>query len=241
MSEAAIATFANAEAAVEQAQAQVTLARRSLSKTTIRAPFDAIVTAESLSTDSFVSPGAPLAELIDASAGEILAGLSPRDVAAVRRALQENGEDRPAVRAVPNEASLGILALDGYLDSFAPRIDPTSRTVSVRAVFPGAFAPEASGEVFAGDYMTLELTGLAGEQTFAVPTAALRRNRSVWLVTEAGRLEASEVTPLEGRGETTLVTSLQDLSGKRVMVTPLAEEVSGMQVRLLPAKADDTE
>ena len=132
VSEAAVAAFANAEAAVEQARAQVTLARRSLNKTTIRAPFEAIVTSESLSTDTYVSPGAPLAELIDASAGEIRAGLSPKDVAAVRRALAASGEGELAVRAVPNEASLGVQALEGYLDSFAPAIDPSSRTVAVR-------------------------------------------------------------------------------------------------------------
>jgi RND family efflux transporter MFP subunit len=235
VSEAAVATFANAEAAVEQARAQVTLAQRSLNKTTIRAPFDAIVTSESLSTDTFVSPGAPLAELIDASAGEIRAGLSPKDVAAVRRALSAVGQGQLTVRAVPNEASLGVQTLDGYLDSFAPAIDPSSRTVAVRAVFPGAFSAERNGEVFAGDFMTLELSGLADRMTFEVPTAALRRNSAIWLITDTDRLQETPVTPLESHGETMLVTSPADLTGRQVLVTPLADEAEGMQVRPLPA------
>ena len=241
VSEAAIATFANAEAAVEQARAQVTLAQRSLNKTTIRAPFDAIVTSESLSTDTFVSPGAPLAEIIDASAGEIRAGLSPKDVAAVRRALNAVSQGELTVRAVPNEASLGVQTLEGYLDSFAPTIDPSSRTVAVRAVFPGAFTRERNGEVFAGDFMTLELRGLADRMAFEVPTAALRRNSAIWLITDTQRLEEAPVTPLESHGETTLVTSPVDLTGRQVLITPLADEAEGMQVRPLPAHTAQAE
>lgn len=229
--EASVAGFANAEAAVTQARAQVTLATRNLDKTTVRTPFDAIVTAENLASDTYVAPGAPLAELIDASAGEIRAGLSPKDVAAVRRARQTAGEGDLTVYAVPNEASIGTRRLVGRLDSFAPAIDPTSRTVAVRAVFPGAFSPENEGEVFAGDFMTLELEGQAETPAYEVPTAALRRNSSIWLIDANNALVPVTITPLENHGLTTLVTSPVDLSGQRVMTTPLADEVDGMRVR----------
>ena len=89
--------------------------------------------------------------------------------------------------------------------------------------------------------MTLELSGLADRMAFEVPTAALRRNSAIWLVTETGRLQETPVNPLESHGGTMLVTSPVDLTGLQVLVTPLADEAEGMQVRPLPtstAQAD---
>ncbi|MEL6568382.1 MAG: efflux RND transporter periplasmic adaptor subunit [Pseudomonadota bacterium] len=239
--EAAVASFANAEANVAQARAQVTLARRNLSKTSVRAPFDAIVVSETLSPDTYVAPGAPLANLIDASAGEIRAGLSPRDVASVRRAQEAANGGEITVRAVPNDASIGNLTLTGTLASFAPTIDPTSRTVSVRAVFPDAFSLANQGRTFTGDFMTLEIAAQSDQPIYSLPTAALRREHEAWLITSDNELRAVEVAPLETRGAETLVTSPSDLSGQRVLTTPLAEETDGMTVRPRSAFAVDSE
>lgn len=240
-SEAATASLANAEASVSQARAQVTLARRNLAKTTVRAPFDAIVVSEVLSSDTYVAPGAPLAELIDASAGEIMAGLSPRDVASVRRAQDAAGDEPITVRAVPNDASIGDLFLTGTLASFAPTIDPTSRTVAVRAIFPSAFAEQNGGRVFAGDFMTLQIEAQSDKPLYRLPTSALRREHQSWLVTAENTLRKVEVTPVETRGDITLVTSAMNLSGQRVMTTPLAEETEGMRVRPLSSFPKDSE
>ena len=236
--EAAIANFASAESDVAQAEAQVTIARRNLNKTTLRAPFDALVVSEAVAPDTYVAPGAPLAELIDASAGEISAGLSPDDVAAVRRARAAE-ENAITVRAVPNDASIGDVRLTGYLASFAPTIDPASRTVAVRAVFPEAFSSENQGSVFVGDFMTLEIEAKAETPVYRVPTAALRQEKSVWLIAADETLTRAMVTPLETRGTDTLVTSTVNLESQRVLTTPLAEETDGMTVRLQSELAQD--
>lgn len=240
-SEAAIASLANAEANVAQAQSQVTLAQSNLAKTSVRAPFDAIVVSEVLSPDTYVAPGVPLAELIDASAGEIQAGLSPSDVSSVRRAQTAAAGGAIIVRAVPNDASVGDLPLMGTLASFSPTIDPTSRTVSVRAVFPEAFSRANDGRVFAGDFMSLEIDARADRPIYELPTSALRREREVWIVAEQDTLRSAPVSPVESRGTFTLVTSPIDLAGQRVMTTPLAEETENMSVRPRNALAQERE
>jgi RND family efflux transporter MFP subunit len=232
--EAAVASFTSAQASVSQARAQLTLSQRNLAKTVVRAPFDALVVSESVSMDTYVSPGAPLAQLVDAGAGVLRAGLSPQDVDAVRRATEavsggENGSI--PVRAVPNDASIGNLALEGYLASFAPNIDPSSRTVTVRAIFPGAFSEKNTGRVFVDDFMTLEIEAKSATPLYELPTAALRRERFAWMIAADDTLTRVSVTPVENRAGNTLVTSPVDLTGQRVMVTPLADEADGMAVR----------
>jgi len=225
---------ATAQASVSQARAQLTLSERNLAKTVVRAPFDALVVSESVSMDTYVSPGAPLAQLIDAGAGVLRAGLSPRDVDAVRRAADAapGGEEGSIpVRAVPNDASIGNLALEGYLASFAPNIDPSSRTVTVRAIFPDAFSKENAGRVFVDDFMTLEIEAKSDAALYELPTAALRQERFAWMIAADDTLTRVSVTPVETRAGNTLVTSPVDLTGQRVMVTPLADETDGMAVR----------
>lgn len=233
--EAAEAAFETAQASLAQANSAVSIAERRLAKTRVRAPFPAIVTAEDLSLDTYVAPGAELARLIDASAGIIEAGLSPRNVDAVSRMRRTlDGEPVPA-RAVPNSGSLGNTVLEGYLEAFAPEIDPASRTVSVRAVFPNAFAPEQDGLVFAGDFLTLEVDARAAGEVFEIPAGAIRRDSFVWAVTRDNTLERVAVSPIETHGDMILATSEAPLDGRPLMITPLAEELDGMRVRLADA------
>lgn len=240
--DSAVAALTSAAANVDQAKAQLAVARQNLLRTTVRAPFPALVLSEQLAPGSYVAPGVPVARLLDASAGEVVAGLSPGDVAAVRRAWATRADtDEPlTVIARPNEGSLGSRVLEGYLESFAPEIDSASRTVAVRAVFPSAFAPENDGFVFSGDFVTLEIEGMAGEAVYNVPSAAVRRNSAVWVVLPDRHLRAVAVTPVDIGAERSLVQSEESLAGQTVMVTALPEEIEGMLVRTLPTAATTT-
>ena len=239
----AVATLAGAQAVVDQAKAQLALARQNLARTTIRAPFPAIVLSEALAPDAYIAPGAPVARLLDASAGEIVAGLSPEDVGAVRRALMSNLDagEVLTVLARPNEGSLGNIFLEGTLESFSPEVDPASRTVAVRAVFPSAFAPDNEGLVFAGDFMTLEINAIADQTLYEVPSAAIRRNAAVWAIQPNEQLREISVTPVDIGPETTLVMSAESLAGQRVMVTSLPEEVGGMRIRIAELTAQQSQ
>ncbi len=229
--EAAVAGEAEARATLRQAEARLDIASRNLSKTTIRSPFPALVMSESVSEDTYVAPGRELARIMDTRVGEIAAGLSPEDVDAVRAAIAQSGKTALAVRAVPNQGSLSSLKLDGYLDGFSPAIDPSSRTVTAIAVFPGAFAVENDGRVFADDFMTLEIEALAEGTVFELPEGALRRDSFVWRLDEDRRLVRTPVEPVQRRDGRVILRALDDLDGAEVMITPLAEETEGMLVQ----------
>lgn len=230
--EAAIAAFKDAQASLEQAQAQLNISRRNVGRSVIRAPFDAIVTSESVTLGSFVAPGARLATLIDASEGELVAGLKPDDVRAVRSALGQSDNERLTVRAVPNSGSIGGKPLVGYLEKFSPVIDPQSRTVSVVAVFPDAFSEDNDGEVFAGDFMTLEIDALSSEPLFELPEGTVRQDSFVWVVDEGDVIHRRRVHPIDRRDGRVLIASSEFDGDERVMTTVLAEEIEGMKVRV---------
>lgn len=230
--EQAVAAFEDAQAAVDQAKAQLIIARRTLRKAIITAPFDAIVTAENVSPGTFVSPGQSLATLISAGAGEIELGLPAQDIAAVRAALRAADGEQLHVRAVPNGSSLGSGTLDGYLADFSPVIDQSSRTATVVAVFPDAFAADNDGDVFSDDFMDVVIDGRSDKPVWRVTVGALRQDSYVWVVGDNEQVRRVDVEPID-RTDTAVLVHASGLSGgERLMTTVLAEEIDGMRVHV---------
>ncbi|MEQ8557446.1 MAG: efflux RND transporter periplasmic adaptor subunit [Henriciella sp.] len=230
--EQAVAAFEDAQASVDQAEAQLAVARRRLEKASITAPFDAIVTDENVSLGTFVSPGQSLATLISAGAGEIRASLPAEDVNAVRTALRAAGDERLAVRAIPNSSSLSSKPLEGYLAEFSPVIDQQSRTATIIAVFPDAFTPENEGDVFTDDFMDLVIQGVSEAPIWRIPAGAIRQDSFVWVVDESEETRRVEVEPIDRTHNAVLVHAPDLSGGERVMTTVLAEEIDGMRVHL---------
>jgi len=241
--DAAVANLANTEASVKQAEAQLLIAEENLERTEIRAPFPAIVFSENIASDSYVAPGQQLAELMDARAGELVAGLSPRAAASVARLLAGAGGDPISAIARPNEGSVGSIALEGYIENFSPSIDQASRSALVVAVFPNAFSIENEGRVFSNDFMTLEIEARSTNSVWEIPYGAIRRDKYIWLVNANDELERADVSIVRGEGEKAFVSSTADLSAAKLMVTVLAAEEAGMIVRsrILDASVEQAE
>lgn len=235
--EAADAAFEDASAAVEQTRAQLRVAERTVAKTIVRAPFDALVTNEQVAPGTYVAPGQPLANLISADAGEVHAGLPAEDVAAVRAAMSQAEGGQLSVQAEPNSGSLGSVSLEGYLAEFSPIIDPASRTATVIAVFPDAFTEPYSGQVFSGDFMDVLIEGYSERPVWQVPQGSIRQDSFVWVVTRENDLHKAHVEVIDQTGDTTLIHS-DDLSASDiVMTTVLSEETEGMKVKLNGARS----
>jgi multidrug resistance efflux pump len=81
---AAQANLRNAQAEVEVAQAQVGLIEAQLAQTTVRAPFDGVVTARNVDPGSLASPSATLMEVAQLDPVYINAGVSGANLSYVR-------------------------------------------------------------------------------------------------------------------------------------------------------------
>ena len=229
--DAAVATLANAEATFNQAKAQLLVAEQNLVRTEVRSPFPAIVLSENVSIDSYVSPGQQLAELMDARAGELVAGLSPKASAAVAALFHDDPAQTITATARPNDGSVGSVVLQGYVENFSPSIDQASRSALVVAVFPDAFSEANVGRVFSDDFMTLEIMARATGNVWQVPYGAVRRDRYLWVIDQANKLQRVDIDVVRGDDEKAFVTSDTDLSEMDIVATLLAEEAEGLLVR----------
>jgi RND family efflux transporter MFP subunit len=121
-----------AELAVQQAN--LATARRELEKTTIRAPFDAIVKQRHVGVGELASPGAVLITLIDRSRPEVSAQVQLKDARSLEHA------DR-AVFVADTDYPVTLVRV-------SPAVDRESRTVEARLAFRDrTAAPGTSGRL----------------------------------------------------------------------------------------------
>lgn len=147
----------SAKAQLQAAQASVTLARRAVEDTAIRAPFAGAVSGVHLEVGAVIAPGTPAFGLVDLSEGLVSAGISGREVPLVE-------EGQPVLVRVP---SLGERTFEGSVRAVAPASNPQTRTWPVEVAIPNP-----DGELRGGMVARVEI--VVGErQGVLVPDGAI--------------------------------------------------------------------
>lgn len=127
-------------AEVQLQRNQLDTARRNLAKTSIRAPFRAIVRTRDAHVGALAAPGTPLLTLIDAERIEVAAQVQVKDVASLQAAREVR------LHAHGTAYPLKLLRV-------SPAINRESRNVEVRLGFAGMAAPAgADGRIVWRDH-----------------------------------------------------------------------------------------
>lgn len=178
-----------ADASVEQAEAQVRLLEQNLRDHVVRAPFDGVVTARPRNVGDFVSlmPPTPVATLVAVDAVE------------ARLAVPEGLVDplRPGV-ALKGRTLPGGVPFTARVTSVGAVVDPATRAVEVLA----DARAQAGGSLRPGGLVEVDLGGTGAGQGPFVPAQAVARQgaqRFVWVVEGAAarrrEVQVEPVTP----------------------------------------------
>jgi len=124
-------TASVSDAELLRQRARVQLARRTVRRCNIRAPFDAVVVERWASAGEFVGPGARIVRLLDSRQVEVSAQVQEQDIASLEQA------DQP--RLVLHDSSYPL-----QLRVVLPLVDSRLRSFEVRLDFADATAPPGS-------------------------------------------------------------------------------------------------
>ncbi|WP_249978286.1 efflux RND transporter periplasmic adaptor subunit [Vreelandella olivaria] len=231
------------EPQLRQAQAQLTQARvirdqaaLNLERTTLKAPWRAMVQDRLVGAGSLLSQGTEVISLVGVEQfwvraslpGDTLAWLEPGD----RVTLTSQGWPEGASR-------------EGRLISVLPNLEENGLQAQLLIAVDDPLALESDGPALRlNDVMRITYHTTAAEELIALPSAALRPGEQVWWVDEDNRLRNTTVTLAYRGQEEALVRSGLE-SGQRVVTAGLAQPRVGQQVRLrqrgdTPASAGDT-
>lgn len=210
-----------AEQSVAAAEARVGAAEFDLRSTTIRAPFNAIVTKRRVSPGQSVNEGDVLFSLLDDSQLDIRVSLSPNEW----RLLAANWEDGRADLFDDAGSHIGTAKVKrggGFLERQSRRyqlfleVDRSAETLAL----PGQFVRVA-------------LKGQQVENTLRIPESALTQNGFVWIVDPADRLQRYEASALFRNSGDVVVKAPDDASAGdvlRIVRLPMSAYLPGQVV-----------
>lgn len=218
--------YNTARAGLEQAEANLALAREELEDATIRAPFDGRVGARTFDPGDYLSVGTPMFTIVNDDPLEIRFSVPERYL----NQLEHGSPVTVRVRSEPGRT------FSGEVDFISPYVDPANRTVALRALIPNP-----SSRLRPGQFGNVQLQ-LEERPAVLVPEAAVlsrQQGSTVFRVrggvadpvtVELGLRRQGVVEILSGvsEGDTVVVAGQQRLrEGTEVSVTMTDEASSG--------------
>lgn len=222
----------NARAALASAAAVLRQAELDLERTKIRAPFNALVRAESVEPGQFVRSGTSVAALVGTDSAEIIVPLPVEELKWLEIPKQAyGGKGSPAIITM----NLGgtIHELKGNIIRSLREIDPKSRMLSVvvSVIDPYMLAAERSSSPLpVGAFVNVVFVGSRIPGAVSVPATAVREDSTVWIMEQENALRIRNVQIVRSERERVLIT--EGLSeGDTVVLTTITGAADGMKLK----------
>lgn len=200
----------------DSARANVAQTRADIGDRTIRAPFAGVLGIRQVSTGALVTPGTPIATLDDIGAVFVDFPLPETRLSVVA----------PGQRVFGRSAAYPDVDFQGEVQSLDSRVDPDTRAVTVRAIFPN---PDR--QLRPGMLMQVRLERSSREALMVPEIAVIQvgRDTFVYRVLEDETVEqAPVVVGVRERGLTEIVDGLDD--GTRIVVDGTGKLRPGMRI-----------
>ncbi|MCP4642151.1 MAG: efflux RND transporter periplasmic adaptor subunit [bacterium] len=220
------AVIAVAKAALEKAQLD-------LRRTTVRAPFNAVVQSRNVDLGSYVGPGTPLATLVGVDEYWIETTVPIDELKWLD--VPGDGEGEGSAARVFHEAAWGSDAYrSGVIARLMTDLEPqghmTRLLVTVADPLQLKDAENERHPLILGLKVRIEIEGKEMDRVVKVPRTALREGIRVWVMTADGLLEVREVQ-IVWESEEYVFVSDGLANGDLLVLSDLATPVAGMVLR----------
>lgn len=193
--------LAAAQARVDAAKSALNAAYRAVERTTLKAPFDGIVTAESLEVGTYVTPGAPVATLMGTDRFRVRVQV-PIDDLPLIDIPDVNGSSASTAIITQRLADGTTLERKGEVLRLLSELDEETRTATVLVAIDdpmsGGYIP-----ILPGAYVDVTLVGRNIDNVVAIPREALANGNTVWVAAETDEtIELEDPVETEDGDET---------------------------------------
>jgi len=214
--------LAASKAALEAAEATLANAALDLGRTTIRAPFNAIVISRNVNTGS------------QASLQDVLASLAGTDAYWV---LVSIPVDRLEWVEIPGSTaritSPSGAVREGHVIKLLADLEEKGRMARllIEVSDPLCLRPENAERkpLLIGEYVRADVSGRELQQVYSIPRKALHNNGDIWIATQDNTLDIRPVDVLWRDGQRILVRD-GIREGERLIVSDLTAPVQGMDL-----------
>ncbi|MBZ0273142.1 efflux RND transporter periplasmic adaptor subunit [bacterium] len=214
---------------LESAKSALERARLALSQTTIRAPWDALVSTENVDVGQVVAPGRELADLAGIDRFWVEASVPVETLANLTVPGPAGGEGSPVTVTHELDKRRSIVR-EGRVLGLAGGIDPATRTARLLVGIDDPLSTEGGRlPLLPGAFVSMEIVGHEVEQVVQVPRTAIVEGEAVWIAGADGKLARRDVdVAWADSGFAYVAEGIRD--GERVMVTRMGLPIAGMEV-----------
>ena len=216
----------SARARIEAAEAQIQKAERDVSKTVIRAPYTCKVDEKFIGSGAFVSSFSRIAEVSSIDKYKVSLPIDLNE-------LRFLGKDLGIGLEVSLESLIGGESYDwlGKAVRFEGGVD--SNTFS-RMMVVDVERDESKIKGFelppVGLFIKAKLHGEEIGEVFSIPREAIRENETLWLLSEENTLNSVNADIVRTERDSVLVNIGKLKDGDRIIISPIAIPVAGMQL-----------
>ena len=237
---AAKAGIESAEASLESAKAQLEQAKLDLERTSIAAPFNAIIEEKLVDRGDTVSTSTPLVRLVGSDEFWVELAVALGDLKWVELPEPNNGPG--AEVRLYNTAAWGedVFRI-GHLLRRLPGVDD-GRMARILVTVEDPLALESQADhdlpLLASTYVRAEITGKLVDSIVVLPQELVRQNDEVWVMGGDNALQIRKVDVIY-RGRTEILISSGIEPGEKVVATELTIPVEGMPLRTEDLQSQD--
>lgn len=224
-----------ARASLEAAESALRRAELNLERTTLKAPFAAVVLEESVDPGQVVTPQSRVARLVGTASfwAQILVPAADLGWFAWPDAAGAGG----AEALIELDLGGGIVAgRTGRVVRVQADLDTAGRMARLLVEVQDPLDVSAGAPLLLGSYVSARISGRPMPDVFEVSRAAVREGDCLWIMNSKDELEIRPVTIARRRPETVLVGAGLK-SGDRIVTSRIALPIPQMKLRLAGSEA----
>jgi RND family efflux transporter MFP subunit len=219
-----------AEAQVRAAKGGVRQAEGNLSRTRLRAPFNAVIVDENLDVGQVVGPGAPVATLVGTDTLWVTVSIPVSDLTDLD--LPSGASPGSPVEVIHRLSEGRKVTHQGRLLKLGGQLEPQTRQAQLTVAVDQPFDTDVTSlPLLPGTHVEVAIQGRAMPQAYRVPRASVHDGNQVWVVQDDA-LAVQEVTISTGDADT-VVISEGLAAGTHVVTSPLALPTVGQPVQII--------
>ena len=224
-----------AQQSLRAAQSAAQRARLELGRTTVRAPFNAVVVSEQVDVGQLVGPQAPLGSLVGTDRFWVQVSI-PVDDLGVLELPGADGEGGSTAE-VTQRSNEGVSRYRGTVVRLMPDLDPLGRMARLLIAIEDPLQLELPEEerdpipLLLGSYVDVTIAGRSLASVIRVPSRALRNGNEVLIANSDNRMELRSVEIAWRLDDSVLVSSGLE-AGAAIITSRVSAPVEGMPLRL---------
>ena len=222
---------------VKAAESALKKAELDLQRATLRAPFNAMVVAESVDLGQLVSPQMTVARLVGTDEYHVQVSVPVSSL----RTIHASTEDTPgSLVTIIQRVGQGTIEREGEVIRQLPDLDPGGAMARILVRIKNPLGEKGGLPLLLGSFVDVAVRAQPIDDAIRVPRVALRNGRDVYVMNEEGLLEIREVEIAWSEPDAVLVTSGLE-PDERVVISRIATAIPNMLLRTAEPAPQPTE